>query len=434
MLKYPVFAAMALAFLCWCSDAAQAVELAGAVSQPSAVVIPTQSVQSSGAAVQSTGFTLVTNPIAGRHTQAGQGGSGSFQPVSSITLNSSAGLTIVINAGATLAANTDALAAFQRAADQWASRLADPITVTIDADLADLGSGSIIGQASSVSLWTDYSSIRNAMVADSAVESDDGIVASLPTAAQFSATVPTAFVTAGVDVGVNMSATKANLKALGFTGLDGSYGATDATIEFNTNFAFDYDNTDGVTGGTIDFETVAAHEIGHALGFVSEVDYVDYLLSLGATAEVMPTPLDLFRFEDGSNPDTEAEFTTEARYLSPGGDPITDFVLGPWGTLTDVELAMSSGAYTGDGRQASHWLDGLLAGGDALLMDPTLSYGSIVAINEADFRALDLIGWDITDALGPDPGTGIPEPSAALLAALAAMALLPFGWRRRRAA
>jgi hypothetical protein len=49
----------------------------------------------------------------------------------------------------------------------------------------------------------------------------------------------------------------------------------DATITFSSNFSFDFDPTDGITAGTFDFIGVAIHEIGHALGFVSGVDFFD---------------------------------------------------------------------------------------------------------------------------------------------------------------
>jgi len=46
---------------------------------------------------------------------------------------------IQVNAGATLAQNAAAMDAFNRAAAQWESFIADPITVVIDADLGPLG-------------------------------------------------------------------------------------------------------------------------------------------------------------------------------------------------------------------------------------------------------------------------------------------------------
>jgi len=50
-------------------------------------------------------------------------------------------------------------------------------------------------------------------------------------------------------------------------------------MTFNSEFNFDYDSSDGITAGYYDFETVALHEIGHVLGFVSVVDAIDYFLA-----------------------------------------------------------------------------------------------------------------------------------------------------------
>ncbi|MCK4850453.1 MAG: NF038122 family metalloprotease [Phycisphaerae bacterium] len=314
-----------------------------------------------------------------------------------------------INPGATLAGNAPALAAFNRAAQQWENWIADPITVNIDADMAPLGPG-ILGSASSVLLSGTYTLIRDAVVADAAGEADDGIAAFIPTAAQFSAFVPSGFSLSG------MSATKANLKALGFTGLDAQFGATDATITFSSNFAFDFDNSDGVTAGTWDFETVAAHELGHALGFTSEVDWVDWLLNNSLVDELYPQPLDLFRFENdvaGRDPATNAEFTSFSRWLVPGSDAVTDQIAPSLGGVA-AENRMSTGKYFGDGRQASHWKDNSLTGTLIGIMDPTFPSGTIVPVNNSDLRALDLIGYEIL----------VPEPATLALLLLGGLALL----------
>lgn len=319
---------------------------------------------------------------------------------------------IQINAGPTLAGNAPALAAFNRAAAQWEARIADSITVNVDADMANMGSTTIIGSASTVTLAGGYTMMRDAMVADAADEPDDGIVGSLPTFAQAGFILPAGFGLTG-----NLSGAKSSLKALGFTGLDTTFGATDSSITFNTQFNFDFDNSDGVLPGHMDFETIAAHELGHALGFLSEVDYVDYVLNLpgNQTADISPSLLDMFRFED-DDPSNASEFTTGFRQLTPGGAPFTDFVDAPWGLLSTDEILMSTGAYTGDGRQASHWKDSLGLG----LMDPTASYGEVVPVSESDFRAMDVIGYDIASV--PEPG------QLAMLLGLAAVGL----YRRRR--
>ena len=305
----------------------------------------------------------------------------------------SRGMTITIAAGAGLTGNPAALAAMNRAAATWTARLTDPILVTINADLAALGAG-IIGSTSSVILQAGYTTIRNQLVSDAANEADDGIVSFLPTSAGFTALVP-----AGATLSGSVAGTKANLKAMGFAGLDGSFGVSDASMTFSTVFTFDFDRGDGISPGATDFETVALHEIGHALGFVSDVDELD-----GGSSTATPYVLDLFRFSDnvaGQDPSTNAEFTTFPRNLRPGAAAITDDL--------SVERLMSTGVTNGDGRQASHWKDDALTGINIGSMDPTLAANTFMLATEADFRAFDLIGYEVA------PGVIIPEPATGLL-------------------
>ena len=249
--------------------------------------------------------------------------------------------------------------------------------------------------------------MRDAMVADSFGEADDWIVASLPTAAGFTANIPST--SPPLTLGDGIVGTKANMKALGFTGLDAEFGVSDGTIEFNSDFLFDFDNSDGVEG--VDFETVAAHEIGHTLGFISTVDAVDGFLAGGTKGpgEVSPTTLDLFRFAADFSPSNAAEFSTFTRELSPGVDAIF--------YDAENEFAMSTGALFGDGRQASHFKDVDPRIG---IMGPTLGSGVSFSVAEPDFRALDVIGYDIV--------TAVPIPPAILFLGSGIAALL---FRRR---
>lgn len=321
---------------------------------------------------------------------------------------------VVVNSGPTFAANPAAQAAFDRAVDQWEAFISDPITVTFDAQFGALGAGTL-ATAAPVSLIAPYNFIRDAILIDASNEPDDTIALSLPTAAQASFDLPNDFVLSG-----NLEATKANLKAVGFTGLDAQFGASDGVITFGTGVNYDFDNSDGVTPGAIDFESVAAHEIGHILGFATAVDTVDSLIGSGGTdISITPTTFDLYRFEDGSanDPLTVTDFTFAARSLVPGSNDIFDQVLtGPGLT----ELQLSTGLNAGDGLQASHFEDNLGLGS----LDPTLAAGQISLVNFNDARVLDLIGYDIDIVAAT-----VPEPGTSLVAMLIAGTAI---FRRRR--
>lgn len=348
---------------------------------------------------------LGTLPSAGGGTALSAGG----------TFSSDLGsFNIVIVPGTSLAANLPALAAFERAAATWESHLGDPVTVTINADLRNLGSPTILGQANTVVLVDTYASIRDRLVLDALNEADDSLVAALPTLAQFS------FNTSN-NVTWNqgyMGVSKANAKALGYAALDTYFGASDGTIEFNSAFAFDYDNSNGVGPGLIDFESVALHEIGHTLGFISEVDSIDVALYQNQSLEVYPFPLDLFRFASSgpNDPATISQFTTFPRELTPGQGASFD--------MFSAEYDFSTGRFNGDGRQASHWKDDALSGIFLGTMDPNLGVGDIFQLSTADLRSLDLIGWEVS---------AVPEPmGSALLPVLILTGICAHRSRSRR--
>jgi hypothetical protein len=315
-----------------------------------------------------------------------------------------------LNYGPGLAGNLAAQNAFDRAAARWAALLRDPITIVIDVDVASLGPG-ILGQSDSVLLAGPFDAVRDLVAAggESAGGFGDAREASLlpllPTSTQFTAYLPTGFA-------MNASSlTHANYMALtGSRLVDPDTGLpipTDGEITFSTNFSWDYDPSDGIDAGKYDFEGIAVHEMGHILGFISDVDWVDYCLFNGWTSdEVWPTTWDFFRFR-AEDVGAGFDFTTTPRDMTPGGDQVFYY--------EDGTAALSTGYYTGDGHQASHWKDDLGLG----IMDPTAASGEVLTIGLNDLIALDLIGWDV-----------VPEPATlALLGAGAAAMLL----RRRRA-
>jgi hypothetical protein len=288
-------------------------------------------------------------------------------------------------------AGTQARAGFEAAAALWASAFTDDVVIRLDVGFRALGPG-ILGQAGSASSDVGYSTIRSSLRAD-ATSADDATSSSGLSSSLTFRTNEAGNCTTGVgcqpinpasrtvdndntydnrNLDVNTSVQKA-------LALRSDNGTADAAITFSTAFTWDYDRSNGITGGTFDFVGIAAHEIGHALGFVSGVDLVDFNVGAAGLDNIAwGTVLDLFRYSG-----TKRDWTVGRS------------------TCTSVDRgrtcigAMSTGVQYGDGRQASHWKDNLGIG----IMDPTASAGELLAISTADRRAFDIIGWNL--ASGP---------------------------------
>ena len=307
---------------------------------------------------------------------------------------------IVIQPDFALAANADALAAVERAALAWESVFSDPITVVIDARFAALGT-MVLGSADPATFDVTYDTLRTLMVMDA--DADDTLVASLQ------AVEPTVTLPAGFSLADKWTVTQANIKALGapFSGVDG-------ILRMSSDAPFDFDNSDGVDPLLYDFETIAIHEIGHILGFLTGVSDVDSRLNANQPGEVAAYGMDLLRFANdvpGADPETPADFASFPRSLLTGGDAITD--------LISAEYRMSTGVSTGDGRQASHWKANETTGVLIGVMDPTFARQEVVPITAADLAMLDFLGYDHV----------VPEPTGLLLA-IAAVLCLALGRRR----
>ncbi|HVK01912.1 MAG TPA: NF038122 family metalloprotease [Armatimonadaceae bacterium] len=308
---------------------------------------------------------------------------------------------------------------FKQAATLWSSLLTDNITVNIEIDLQALGAG-VLGQAGSAVGSVSYANIRSALVAD-AISADDLTATSNlqtgPLNIYMNRTATSPGNTPYLDNNNsfnnnNLSANTANLKALGFNVGSG----LDAAITFSSNFAFDFDRSNGIGAGQFDFVGIAAHEIGHALGFVSAADYFDESPGLNENGTFDGASiLDLFRFSTESvaagglrTIDITADSRNKFFSLDGGATPLTP------------TARFSTGAFNGDGSQASHWKDNLGSG----IMDPTAASGELLLISELDLRALDVMGYNRIVAL--------PEPSTFALMGLGGMLLGGVAVRRGR--
>lgn len=319
----------------------------------------------------------------------------------------------------TAGTSAQAQAAFIEAGNLWSAVLFDPITVRLTVGTAVLGAG-VLGQAFSDQVPFSYTDVRSALAADALSSADAQATASLPATAvsmlinrtaEASGSATPYLDNNGSGNNTQLQMTTANAKALGlaFTGSTlGGFCSTvcDGFIQFNSSFTFDYNRANGITSGQFDFVGIAAHEIGHALGFVSGVDALDGNTGFPEDFYQVLSPLDLFRFSSASAAQGALDFTasTTAKYLSLDGGA----TVGP---------GFATGTSFGDGQQASHWKDSLGLG----LLDPTASAGELLTITANDRQAMDVIGWNVT---------AVPEPGRGLLLALG-VAVVLLHWRRR---
>ena len=294
------------------------------------------------------------------------------------SLARSASLTIQLRGTTQLDAFPLAKAAFIRSAATWESIISTPITVIVDVDFGATRFGvpfpdNVLGSTNSDSRVSasGYPSLRASLVS---AFPGSPLYQALP-----SGSVPT-------DLGPITSITTASstFRIIGLLPAAADPNGVVPSIGFNSAFPYDFDPTDGIDAGRRDFEAVATHEIGHALGFVSSVGGTE----LDSPRAPSLSTWDLFRFRPGT---AQGSFTNGARVLTSGGTQV--FSRG------STETTLSTGrpdATGGDGNQSSHWKDDAQSGQYIGIMDPSLSKAVHPVISTSDLLALDAFGYTVT--------------------------------------
>ena len=305
----------------------------------------------------------------------------------------------------------DQIIGFEMAAGVWSASIDDDVTINIHVEVNDNLPERVVGGALPGLLLDEKIKDVQKALSEDVTSSDDGIVAdSLPLEGKGDEKVRVVADRYELKDAKIMDLTRANAKALDL--IDGSDPGLDGIVMMSTlsdvPFSWNYSvNPSTIPGHKVDFFSVALHELGHTLGFVSGVDDFGWLEALaeaqakvkdigelggkdpkkkkeyeelGKKNEYVAYPLDFFRYSGAST-----SWKDEYIDLSVGEDA--------YFSLDGRQpLAFFSTGKDGDGYQASHWKQQEQVLG---VMQPAIALGTRHQVSPLDLQAFDVMGWDI---------------------------------------
>lgn len=262
------------------------------------------------------------------------------------------------------------------------SQFTDAVTINIHVGYGEVGGSSLgsnaLGSSESYLTSVSYAGLVGALTRDATSSADSSAVASLP---------------AGSPVNGTYWTTTAEAKALGLLSANGT--SVDGYVGFSSALPFDYNNADGVSGGTYDFNGVVLHEISEVMGRLMLTG-----TTIGTTSNSYDV-LDLLHYAAAGVRDFSA--ATPGYFSVNGG--VTN--LGAFNTVA--------------GGDAGDWASSM--GSDAF--DAFTSSGIVNTVSAADLLMLDAIGWNsaTVTASSTPAGVALAAKTASLAALQAAGAL-----------
>lgn len=288
--------------------------------------------------------------------------------------------------------------AVEEAARMWERAFGDDITVTIAIRVRE-APGGLRAETNSSLVTHSLEDVRQALIADADFQFERLIDEQIPVPLPINDNPPR--------FGLTITMPSANAKALGLSiGRDPEFTnpnvpeGMDALITVTTpsheNFLdhFDLDPRDGIDEGKADFVGIVAHELGHALGFLSMVDAAQLQRDLNTPVTHNPRTLDIWRFSEFTATQAHA-IADETRQTLQGPAELFD------GEATrKVHFSRGKTPFTfaadpvcDTGCQAGHWRANAREVGP-LLMTPKVPFGEVHRARSADLRAVDFIGYN----------------------------------------
>ncbi len=277
---------------------------------------------------------------------------------------------------------------FEIAGDIWSQYLHDTykgedLQINIHVEIGDdiLPEKVVGGAFPTIKTGIHYQDIYDAVVNDATTANDQIVADNLLDQKKIDLLVGENI----VDKNFKMHSTTANLKALGLVA--GDEQALDGFIVMNSLTNVDgvdwsYSYLEGPKAEELDFLSVAIHELGHSIGFISGIDFQGWSedsVNYDGKAITHMTSMDLFRYSlDSINVNINDLTFGEAAYFTIDG------------TL-DESLAFSTGA----DYQGSHWINSNTVTNGLGIMNPTIGLGERWHISGNDLKVMDSVGWDV---------------------------------------